>query len=154
MDAYTLALTWLSRRELSTRQVRERLARRDIPSDEIDRAIERLTTDRSLSDRRVALAAARTDVNVRGRGRRRVLYHLQQIGIDRETAENAVQEVFGDPDEAALLDQAIERSLRGREAASLDRNGIARIVRRLVGQGFEPGAIYARLRRKGPESAE
>jgi SOS response regulatory protein OraA/RecX len=142
MDAYTLALTWLSRRELSTRQVRERLARRDIPSDEIDRAIERLTTDRSLSDRRVALAAARTDVNVRGRGRRRVLYHLQQIGIDRET------------DEAALLDQAIERSLRGREAASLDRNGIARIVRRLVGQGFEPGAIYARLRRKGPESAE
>jgi SOS response regulatory protein OraA/RecX len=83
-----------------------------------------------------------------------VLYHLQQIGIDRETAENAVQEVFGDTDEAALLDQAIERSLRGREAASLDRNGIARIVRRLVGQGFEPGAIYARLRRKGPESAE
>ena len=154
MDAYTLALTWLSRRELSTRQVRERLARRDVPPDEIDRAIERLTADRSLSDRRVALAAARTDVNVRGRGRRRVLHHLQQIGIDRETAADAVQEVFGDTDEAALLDQAIERSLRGREAASLDRNNIARIVRRLASQGFEPGAVYARLRRKGSETAE
>jgi regulatory protein len=149
MDAYTLALTWLSRRELSTRQIRERLTRREIPSDEIDRVVERLTADRSLSDRRVALAAARTDVNVRGRGRRRVLHHLQQIGIDPETAAEAVHEVFGEIDEAALLDTAIERSLRGRDAASLDRNGLARIVRRLVSQGFNPGAVYARLRRKG-----
>jgi regulatory protein len=154
MDAYTLALTWLSRRELSTRQVRERLARRDVPPDEIERAVQRLTSDRTLDDRRVALAAARTDIAIKRRGRRRVLHHLQQLGIDRGTAAAAVEEVFGDTDEAALLDQAIERSLRGRAAATLDRNDMARVVRRLVSQGFEPGAVYARLRRKGSESAE
>ena len=154
MDAYTLALTWLSRRELSTRQIRDRLTRRDIPPDQIDDAIARLTADRTLDDRRVALAAARTDAVIHRRGRRRVLQHLHQLGIDRELAAAAVDEVFGDLDESALLDQAIARSLRGATASTLDRKGLARIVRRLAGQGFEPGAVYARLRRKGAEVDE
>jgi regulatory protein len=154
MDAYTLALGWLARRELSVRQVRDRLARRNIASGLIDDAITRLTADRTLDDRRVALAAARTGAAVHRRGRRRVLQHLHQLGIDRETADAAVAEVFGDIDESALLDQAIVRSLRGRETTALDRKSVARVVRRLVGQGFEPGAIYARLRRKGAEPDE
>ena len=154
MDAYTLVLTWLARRELSIRQVRDRLTRRDVPSDQIDDAIARLTADRTLNDRRVALAAARTDAAIHRRGRRRVLQHLHQIGIDRETAAAAVDEVFGELDESALLDQAIARSLRGQSATTLDRKGLARIVRRLIGQGFEPGAVYARLRRKGSEADE
>jgi regulatory protein len=152
MDPFTLALTWLSRRELSSRQIRERLARRDVPPDEIDRVVARLTADRTLDDRRVALAAARTDAQVRRRGRRRVIQHLQQIGIDRETAEDAVRDVFGELDEAALLDQAIARALRGRSYDPDDRQAVARVVRRLVGQGFEPVAVYARLRRKHDES--
>ena len=154
MDAYTLVLTWLARRELSTRQVRDRLMRREIPVEQVDDAIARLTADRTLNDRRVALAAARTDAAIHRRGRRRVLQHLHQIGIDRETATAAVDEVFGDLDESALLDQAITRSLRGQSANALDRKGLARIVRRLIGQGFEPGAVYARLRRKGVEADE
>ena len=154
MDAYTLVLTWLARRELSTRQVRDRLMRREIPPEQVDDAIARLTADRTLNDRRVALAAARTDAAIHRRGRRRVLQHLLQIGIDRETAAAAVDEIFGDLDESALLDQAITRSLRGQSANTLDRKGLARIVRRLIGQGFEPGAVYARLRRKGAEADE
>jgi regulatory protein len=154
MDAYTLCLTWLSRRELSTRQLRDRLARRDLAREEIDRTIEKLTADGTLDDRRVALAAARTDATVRRRGRRRVVQHLQQLGIDRDAAEAAIGEVFGDLDESALLDQAIDRGLRGRAIDALDRKDFARIVRRLVGQGFEPGAVYARLRRKGIERDE
>ena len=154
MDAYTLALTWLGRRELSTRQIRERLIRRDVPPDQIDEVIARLTTDRTLDDRRVALAAARTDAVVHRRGRRRVQHHLQQLGIDRETAAAAIDDVFGDLDESALLDQAIARSLRGRDVTALDRKGVARIVRRIVAQGFEPGAVFARLRRKGVEAGE
>jgi regulatory protein len=154
MDAYTLVLGWLARRELSVRQVRERLARREIAPELIDDAIARLSADRTLDDRRVALAAARTDAIVRRRGRRRVLQHLQQLGIDRETADGAVAEAFGDIDETALLDQAIARSLRGRETAALDRKAVARVVRRLIGLGFEPGAVHARLRRKGAEGDE
>jgi len=154
VDAFTLVLTWLSRRELSVHQVRERLSRRHIPPDEIEHVLQRLIADRTLDDRRVALAVARTDTGVRRRGRRRVLEHLRQLGIDRHTADTAIQDVFGELDESALLDQAIERSLRGRQAQSLDRKATARVVRRLIGQGFEPGAVFARLLRRGVERDE
>jgi regulatory protein len=154
MDAFTAALTWLSRRELSTAQLRERLARRRFTDDEIARVIARLTADRTLDDERVALAAARTEIAVRRRGRRRVLQRLQQIGIARDVADRAVDAVFGDLDEEALLDQAIVRALRGASPASLDRAAAARLVRRLVAQGFELGAVYARLRRRPPDGDE
>jgi regulatory protein len=148
MDALTTALTWLSRRELSTAQLRDRLARRRFPADEIERVIARLTADRTLDDRRVALASARTDATVRRRGRRRILHRLQQLGIARETAADAVDAVFDEIDEQALLDQAVARSLRGSPPQSLDAAAVARIVRRLVAQGFDAGAVYARLRRR------
>ena len=41
-DAYTTALTLLSRRELSTRQLRDRLERRHFEPGEIDAVITRL----------------------------------------------------------------------------------------------------------------
>jgi SOS response regulatory protein OraA/RecX len=154
MDALTTALTWLGRRELSTAQLRDRLARRRVPDDEIDRVVARLTADRTLDDDRVALAAARTEALVRRRGRRRILQRLQQMGLAREVAARAVEAVFADVDEDVLLDRAIERSLRGRLPAALDRVELARIVRRLVGQGFAPGAIYARLRPERSDSGE
>ena len=154
MDALTAALTWLSQRELSTAQLRERLARRQVPDAEIERVIARLTADRTLDDERVAMAAARTEATVRRRGRRRVLHRLHEIGIARDLAERAVDAVFGDLDEQALLDQAVARSLRGASLASLDRAAAARLVRRLVAQGFDAGAVYARLRRRDPDADE
>jgi regulatory protein len=154
MDAFSTALSWLSRRELSTAQLRERLSRRRIPADEIERVIARLTADRTLDDERVAAAAARTEATVRRRGRRRILHKLQEIGITRDVAERAVAAVFSDLDEEALLDQAVARSLRGASPATLDRAAAARLVRRLVAQGFEAGAVYARLRRRAPDADE
>ena len=154
MDAYTAALTLLSRRELSTRQLRERLARRTFGPDDIDHVIERLTRDGTLDDGRVARAAARMEATVRRRGRRRVLQRVQQLGIEGDVARAAVDDVFGEIDENDLLDRAIDRRLRGTAVTALDAKGLARVVRALVAQGFEPGAIYARLRRKGAETDE
>ena len=74
MDCYTAALTLLSRRELSARQLRDRLARRKYAADEIDTVITRLTQDGTLDDRRVALASAHMAAIVKRRGRRRILH--------------------------------------------------------------------------------
>ena len=154
MDAYTSALTLLARRELSARQLRDRLTRKQFPSDEIERALARLTADGTVDDRRVALACARTDAAIKGHGRRRILQHVQQLGVSPDVAAEAVNEVFGDVDEASLLDAAIERRLRGTAIAALDQHGKARLVRHLVARGFDPSAVFARLRRKGVESDE
>ena len=112
MDCYTTALTLLSRRELSTAQLRTRLARRKFESAEIDDVIERLARDRTLDDRRVAIAAARMEGAIRRRGRRRVLQQRPAVGDQRRRlAKTAVDEVFRDIDEDALLEQAVERKL-------------------------------------------
>jgi len=137
----------LSRRELSEAQVRTRLTRKEFDEDEIQAAVERLRQDGTLNDRRVALAAARLESAVRHRGRSRVMQKLRTLGIDSDVAEAAVNEVFEEVDEGALLDRAFERRLRGQAPKDLDEKARARIVRGLAGQGFSIDAILKRLKR-------
>jgi len=136
----------LSRRELSEAQVRTRLTRKEFAADEIDAAVTRLLADRTLNDRRVALAAARMESVIRHRGRSRVIQKLRTLGIASEVAESAVNEVFEEVDEGALLDRAFERRLRGKLPKDLDEKARARIIRGLAGQGFSIDAILKRLK--------
>ena len=145
-DAYTTALMLLSARELSEAQMRTRLTRRQLDADDIESAIQKLRHDGTLNDRRVALAAARIESAIRHRGRARVLQKIRQMGIDGSIAESAVNEVFEEVDEGALLDRAFERRLRGQSPRDLDEKGRARIVRGLTAQGFAIEAILKRLR--------
>jgi regulatory protein len=146
-DAYTVALTLLSARELSESQLRARLKRRKLDDDDIEAAVSRLKGDRTLNDRRVAVAIARMESSIKHRGRARVIQKIRQAGIDGDTADDAVREVFQDVDESELLDQAFERKLRGKSVRELDEKGRARIVRAMVGQGFAFDAVMKRLRK-------
>ena len=145
-DAFTLALKLLSIRELSESQLRARLIRRKFDPQDIDDVIVRLKADGTLNDRRVAVALARMESAIKHRGRARVIQKVRQAGIDGETAEDAVREVFEDVDEGALLDRALERRLRGKSTRDLDDRGRARIVRGLAAQGFSLERILKKLR--------
>jgi regulatory protein len=145
-DAYTVALTLLSARELSEMQLRARLARRKLDPADIDTAIDRLKTDGTLNDRRVAVAVARLESAIKHRGRARVMQKVRQAGIAGDVAEDAVREVFEDVDETAQLDRALERRLRGKTPRELDEKGRARVVRALVAQGFSLERILKKLK--------
>jgi regulatory protein len=145
-DAYTLALTLLSARELSETQLRARLKRKEFDAAAIDEVVARLKEDRTLDDRRVALALARMESAIKHRGRSRVVQKIRQAGINSDTAEDAVQEVFEEVDENALLDRALERRLRGKTARELDEKGRARVVRGLIAQGFGLEAILKKMK--------
>jgi len=145
-DAFTIALTLLSARELSESQLRARLTRRKLDPDDIDAALDRLKADGTLNDRRVAVALARMESTIKHRGRARVIQKVRQAGIDADTAEDAVREVFVEVDEGALLDRALERRLRGKSPRELDDRGRARIVRGLAAQGFSLERILKKLR--------
>ena len=150
--AYVAGLTLLSRRELAEAQLREKLARRKFDADEIDDAIARLRSERALDDRRTALACARTEVRVKRRGRARVVRQIEALGIARNVAREAVAEVFAEVDETELLQQALERRLRGGTELS-DPAAFRRVHRYLLGQGFDPERVTALLRqrrRSGP----
>ena len=145
-DAYLVALNLLSARELSEAQLRTRLKRREFEADSIEAAVARLKADRVLNDRRVALALARLESAIKHRGRSRAIQKIRQAGIDGDTAEAAVRDVFADVDEDALLDRAVARRLRGKTPRELGEQGRARVVRGLVAQGFGLEAILKRLK--------
>ena len=144
-DTYLTALKMLAGRELSEAQVRLRLARRKHDSDDIDRAIERLKAGGYIDDSRAAAVIARRETTVRRRGKLRVSGRLRAAGISRAVADRAVQQVFQDVDVDALLDSALEKRLRGRTRID-DEKEFQRLYRYLVGQGFEPDRVLARLR--------
>ena len=145
--AYVAALQLLARRELSEAQVRIRLLRRGYGADDIDDAVASLKAERALDDGRVAGAMARTAVTLKRRGRRRVRLEIERAGIAPAVARQAVEETFGDLDEDALLEGALDR--RRRPAKSLNEPAeFGRLYRYLVGQGFDPERVLHALTRR------
>jgi regulatory protein len=149
--AYIDALKMLARRELSEAQIRQRLSRKEHAPDDIDAAVARLRAERAIDDRRVAEAIARTQTSVRRRGKLRVRQQIARAGIDRVVARTAIDAVFGDIDDDALLEAALQKRLRGRTTVKDDRE-VQRLHRFLIGQGFEPDRVVQRIRRLKRES--
>ena len=148
MSAHLDGLRLLARRELSVKELRDRLADREHPADEIDRAIEHLLSTQALDDARVARAYARTAANVKGRGRLRVMRELNAMGIAKETASEALAEVFADVDERSLIAKALQKKMRGRPGIA-NAAEHARLYQYLMRQGFTPAGIVAALRKVG-----
>jgi regulatory protein len=144
-SAYIDGLKMLGRRELSERQIRQRLARKEHSAEDIDEAIARLREERAIDDRRVAEAIARTETGIRKRGKVRVRLQLERAGIARDTARAAIDEVFGAIDDDALIESSLRKRLRGRESVADDRE-LQRLFRYLVGQGFESDRVMKALK--------
>jgi regulatory protein len=147
--AYIDALKMLGRRELSEAQVRQRLARREHDPEAIDAAVARLLAERAIDDNRTAEAIARTETVIRKRGKLRVRRKIESAGIAPSTARRAVDDVFGNLDADELLESALAKRLGG-AATIADQREFNRLYRYLVGQGFEPDRVIARLRRSAP----
>jgi regulatory protein len=143
----------LARRELTVEGVRSRLREREYPDAEISTAIDRLLETGALDDARVALAYARTAATVKGRGRLRVARELQAMGIARQTAAEAIAEVFGDLDERTMIAKAVQKKLRGRTKLR-DQGERARLYQFLMRQGFSPAAVADTLRKLGGRDEE
>ena len=144
-DTYLTALKMLARRELSEAQLRQRLLRRQHDPDAIEAALTRLKSERNLDDERVAGAIARSETNLKKRGRFRVTRQIEAAGIASSIAKRVVDETFAAIDGDALLSQALARRLRGRTQIEDDRE-FQRLYRYLVAQGFEPDRVMALLR--------
>ena len=144
-SAYLDALHMLARRELSARQLRDRLIERDHPRDEIDRAIEHLLEQRSLDDARVARAYVSTALKVKGRGRLRIQRELADMGIEKDVAAEALAAAFGEVDERALVRAALQKKLRNRTKIETPAE-YARVYQFLMRQGFSPAVVSAALR--------
>lgn len=135
----------LARRELTERQLRERLARRGYEADHVDAAVGRLKSDRSLDDTRVAMAMARQEVSTKRHGRLRAQRQLEAAGLPSALARTALDEVFSGIDQDALIGAALGRRLRGSRAIE-DEAEFRRLYRFLIGQGFDNDLVLRTLK--------
>ena len=148
---HDVALRLLARRDLTTSQLRDRLLRRGLPADEIERTLDRLTRAGLLDDARTAVALARRAVQVKLRGRHRARRELEALGIDPPVAERALALVFDEADEATVLERAITRRIRGPVRTRAD---LRRLQEALVRQGFARDEVAAALlARAGADAA-
>jgi regulatory protein len=148
-SARTLVLGWLGQRELSSAQVRLRLRRRQCPNEVIAATITALVAEGALDDTRAARARARHDVAIKRRGPARVLQQVQALGVDRDTAREAVASAFADVDQDAMIRAAVERRLRGRPFPS-ERHEVAKLFAWLMRQGFDADRVSRILRKPSP----
>jgi regulatory protein len=148
-EARTLALGWLGMRELSKLQVRQRLRRRGVDAEVAEEIVAWLIDVGALNEDRLALAAARRETSIRGRGPVRARLALKALGLGDATVQAALETTLAQVDVDALLERAIDKRLRGQPAGKLDRAAFRRIAGALVRQGFDLQAVMNRLRRRG-----
>ena len=140
---------------MSVKQLRDRLLDREHAPEDVDRAIDLLIENRALDDSRVAAAYVRTALKVKGRGRLRIQRELQEMGIDKDVAVEALADAFGAVDERSLIATALKKKLRGKTKINSPAE-YARVYQFLMRQGFSPAAVSAALRahRKGSDPLE
>lgn len=144
-DPYSYALAALGRRELTARQLRDRLRRRGCEADAIEAALDRLRREGALDDVRAARAFARTEVVVKRRGPARIRRALEAMGVQGDAASDALAAGFAERSVDDVLEDALARRARG--TVTSDPKQAQRLIAHLVRQGFDVSAAVAAVRR-------
>ena len=142
------ALTLISTRARTRRELRQRLRRKGFGAARIDACVERLEQKGLLDDAAVAAAFVRDRLRHRPRGRSRLTSELRGKGVDPEVAQAAVEQVF---DAEEVSDERLARE----SAEAWLRRQSDRAVAALGGSGRTPERdrakrrLYAYLARRG-----
>ena len=145
------ALRLLGVRDRSRRELERRLLRAGFEPEEVAAALEDLTAVGLIDDERFAAAVAEHARSGRIAGRRAVMSSLMAAGVDRDTAEQAVE-----PLEEGEAERA--QGLADRQAARLGGVDPERAFRRISGmlarRGFAPSTAFSAARRAIGRSGE
>lgn len=143
-ELYDAALRALMRRAHSIHEMKEYLAKRAEDKGSIPEVIARLREQNYLDDAKYALDYARRHAQSRGQGRYRIARELRGRGVPDQHIDSALDAVFAETDEAALVRKRLARHLKGVRGA-LDQRKIASVYRSLLRAGFATDVIRAEL---------
>jgi regulatory protein len=144
-ELYTAAVQALMRRAHSVHEMGRLLTRRAEDAGLIDAVLDRLKQHQYLDDSRYALEYTRSHARARRQGRFRIARDLRARGVPNRHIQAALEAVFAEVDEAALLRARLQRhlaNLRGK----LDARKTASLYHSLMRAGFSPDVIRAELR--------
>lgn len=112
-SAYNRALDLLSARPYTVRGLRRKLMQKEVPADEADAVIQRLTEAGLLDDEKYALAYARSKLVGTGSSKRRIRQELGRKGVSADVSDQAVEQVIVDEevDTRALVERVARKKL-------------------------------------------
>lgn len=142
---YVAALRALMRRAYSVHEMREYLERRAEDKGLVPPVLAHLRERKYLDDARYALDYARTHAQGRRQGRFRIARELRARGVPDRHIDAAVEAVFAETDEGALVRARLARKLR-QVKGPLEEKKRASIYRSLLRAGFSADIIRAELR--------
>jgi regulatory protein len=142
---YMSATRALMRRAHSIHEMREYLGRRAQDQESISPVIARLREHNYLDDERYALNYARQHANSRRQGRFRIARELRGRGVPDRHIDAALDAVFAETDEAALVRLRLKRALANLRGP-IEQRKIASLYRSLLRAGFSSDVIRTELR--------
>jgi regulatory protein len=140
------AVKLLAAKPRSVAELRERLLEKQWTNDAVvDAVLLRLREYGYLNDEQYALSYASFQVRQKPVGRGRLQRVLALKKIDRETADEAIRQVFEETPEEELIERAIERRtrLRGRPETRAETKSL---FDHLLRQGFSYDLIVRKVR--------
>jgi regulatory protein len=144
-ELYSSALRALMRRAHSIHEMRKYLERRAEDEEHVSQVIARLRERNYLDDARYALDYARSHAQSRRQGRFRIARELRARGVPDRHIEAALDAVFAETDEAALVRVRLNRKL-AHIRGPLDRRKLASLYAGLLRAGFPADVIRTELK--------
>lgn len=148
-DLYAAALRALMRRAYSVHEMKEHLGRRAADKSGVTVVITHLREQGYLDDAKYARDYARLHANSRRQGKFRIARELRARGVPDRHIDAALESVFAETDETALVRERIKRKLgqlRGSLEKSIDQKKIASLYRSLIAAGFSSDVIRTEIR--------
>jgi regulatory protein len=142
--ARTILLDALTGQARSRKELREKLAKKDVPDELAERLLDRFTEVGLVDDAAFARSWVESRQRSRGLARRALAQELRRKGVDDETVRAALDEVDPDDEEEAArqLVRKKLRSLRGVDRATATR----RLAGLLARKGYPAGLSFAVVR--------
>jgi len=149
---WQFSLKILGGRARSTSELRQKLRARAERAGDVDATVARLKELGYLDEKRFAETYASARLENEGFGKIRVLRDLRARRVAPAMAERAVQKLYQNVDEAALIEDYIRRKYRSTPLLQDDKD-MASAYRKLLRAGFGPANILRVLKRiaRNPE---
>jgi regulatory protein len=144
-ELYASAVSALMRRAYSIHEMRVYLDRRTEEKDLTWQVVARLRERNYLDDARYALDFARQHAKTRKQGRFRIARELRTRGVPDRHIEAALDTIFAETDEAALVRIRLRRRM-AHARGPLDQRKLASIYGSLLRAGFSSDIIRTELR--------
>jgi len=149
------ALRFLAHRSRTIHEVRQKLLKKKFPEKKIERILDDLQESGLLNDRQFAEMYIRDQLTSRPTGRLLLKQKLRQLGVEKQLAEEVLDEIFQSVSQQDAVHRAAEKFLRTRAGRVKDpvafRNRLAGFLAR---RGFSWDDITPVLKKIPGKSTE